>query len=335
MDPITQGTLGAALPQATSHRAHIGAAGALGFLSGMAADLDVLISSPTDPLLFLEYHRQFTHSLFFIPVGGILMACVLHLTLARRWQLGFGLTAVLCTLGYSTHALLDTATSYGTMLLWPLSQERFAWKIISIVDPLFTLPLAGLVLLSWLKRNSSFARLGLLWAVVYLCLGAFQHHTAETMGKALAKSRGHAPLRIEVKPSFGNIVVWKTIYEAGDRLYVDAVRAGVMPRVFPGNSVAKFDLARDLPWLDAQSQQARDIERFRWFSSGYIALDPVHPDRVIDIRYSVLPNEVAGLWSVEASKTAPHSSHVRFRTHRQNSLENLGRLWNMIAGGHD
>ena len=70
MDPFTQGTLGAALPQATRHRADIGAAGALGFVSGMAADLDVLIRSSSDPLMFLEYHRQFTHSLIFIPVGG-------------------------------------------------------------------------------------------------------------------------------------------------------------------------------------------------------------------------------------------------------------------------
>jgi len=35
----------------------------LGFLSGMAPDLDILIRSSTDPLLSLEYHRQFTHFL--------------------------------------------------------------------------------------------------------------------------------------------------------------------------------------------------------------------------------------------------------------------------------
>ena len=61
MDPLSQGVLGAALPQATAARGrYAGSAGVLGFLAGMAADLDVLIRSSTDPLLFLEYHRQFT-----------------------------------------------------------------------------------------------------------------------------------------------------------------------------------------------------------------------------------------------------------------------------------
>ena len=45
MDPLTQGVLGAALPQATRRTAGVGLAGGLGFLSGMAADLDVLIRS--------------------------------------------------------------------------------------------------------------------------------------------------------------------------------------------------------------------------------------------------------------------------------------------------
>ncbi len=70
MDPVTQGALGAALPQATTNKTRVGIAGVLGFVSGMAADLDVLIRSETDPLMFLEYHRQFTHALIFIPVGA-------------------------------------------------------------------------------------------------------------------------------------------------------------------------------------------------------------------------------------------------------------------------
>ena len=72
MDPLSQGVLGASLPQASSNRQQVAIAGVFGFLAGMAPDLDVLIRSSTDPLLFLEYHRQFTHSLIFIPVGGLL-----------------------------------------------------------------------------------------------------------------------------------------------------------------------------------------------------------------------------------------------------------------------
>ena len=90
MDPLTQGALGAALPQSTwakwsSHRKYqFALAGFLGMVGGMAADLDILIYSNTDPLLFLTFHRQFTHSFIFIPVGGLIMALLVHWFPGRR-----------------------------------------------------------------------------------------------------------------------------------------------------------------------------------------------------------------------------------------------------------
>lgn len=333
MDPLTQGALGAALPQAIRSKAQVGIAGALGFLAGVAADLDVLIRSEVDPLLFLEYHRQFTHSLVFIPAGGLLCALALHWILGRRRGLTFTQTFLFCTLGYATHALLDTCTSYGTMLFWPFSNARYSWSVVSVVDPLFTVPVLALVVLAGLKQKPVLARIALAWAGIYLALGALQHHVALTMGHELAASRGHTPDRLEAKPSFANILVFKTIYETADRFYVDAVRTGVAPKVFPGVSVQKLVSGRDLPWLDPASQQARDIERFRWFSQGFVARDPEHPNRIIDVRYSFVPNDVSALWSIELAPDAPPTSHVRYRTHREYARESLGRLWRMVSGG--
>ena len=331
MDPLTQGALGAALPQATRNKSHVGIAGALGFLAGMAPDLDVLIRSETDPLMYLEYHRQFTHSLIFIPVGGLLCALALHLILGRRWRLTYAQTFLFCTLGYATHAFLDTCTSYGTVLFWPFSNERFAWSIISIVDPLFTVPVVVLVVLAGLRRKPVLARIALAWAGLYLIAGVLQHHAALAMGEEIAASRGHNPVRLEVKPSFANILVWRTIYETQERYYVDAVRAGVQPRVFPGVSIPALDRDRDLPWLDPASQQARDIERFRWFSNGFVAKDPEHPNRVIDVRYSFVPNSVRALWSIELGPGAPPTAHARYRTHRGQARGSLRILWRMLS----
>jgi inner membrane protein len=332
MDPLTQGTLGAVLPQSVVDRQQAGIAGVLGFLAGMAADLDVLIRSSTDPLLFLEYHRQFTHSLIFIPVGGLLCALVLHPLLARRRDINFRQTLLYCTLGYATHALLDACTTYGTMLLWPFSNARFAWNTISIIDPLFTLPLLAGVIYAGVRRRPAAARLALLWGLCYMSLGLWQRNQAEDMGWQLAESRGHVPIRLEAKPSFANILVWKIVYETPDKYYVDAVRTGFRDRVYPGQAVEKLDIARDLPWLDRQSQQAADIERFRWFSNGYIARDPLLPNRVIDIRYSLVPNEVAPLWSIELSPEARGSDHALYRTHREVGGRPTARVWSMLRG---
>ena len=81
MDPLSQGLVGATASQSLSNRKDIVTATVLGFLSGMAADLDIFIRSSEDPLLFLEFHRQFTHSLIFMPIGGLICACVFWLLL--------------------------------------------------------------------------------------------------------------------------------------------------------------------------------------------------------------------------------------------------------------
>lgn len=333
MDPLTQGVLGAALPQAMRRKSRVAVAGAFGFIAGMAPDLDVFIRSDSDPLLYLEYHRQFTHSLLFIPVGGLIAGCLLHVLFGRRLGLGFGQSLLFCTLGYATHGALDAATSYGTLLLWPFSDARVSWDLISVIEPVFTLPILVLVAVAALKGSGAYARAALLWSAFYFALAFMQQQGALERGREIAKARGHAPARIEVKPSFANILVWKTVYEAQGRYFIDAVRVGLSPRVFEGQSIPKLDIARDLPWLDPASQQARDIERFRWFSQGYIARDPDWPDRVIDIRYSLIPNEVAPLWSIALSRSAGPDTHARFLTHRGNAREGFRDLWRMMFGG--
>jgi inner membrane protein len=329
MDPLTQGVLGASVPQAISRKRHLIAATVCGALSGMAPDLDSLIRSDTDPLLYLEYHRQFTHSLIFIPVGSLLCALLLYGLFARRWQIGFGLTYLFCLLGYATHGLLDACTSYGTQLLWPFSNERFAWNTISIIDPLFTLPLLVLVIATWKKLNPVFARVALCWVVIYQGLGWYQHLRVEAAGTQLAADRGHTPLRLEVKPSFGNLILWKVIYEVDDGYYTDAIRATSDLTIYPGEFIAKLDIDRDLPWLDRNSQQAIDLERFYWFSRGYLSLDPENPLRVIDMRYSLVPNEAKGMWSIWLNRQADKAEHVMMKQDRDTSgarREKFGRM---------
>lgn len=332
MDPITQGALGAALPQAiaTTRKGAVALAGCFGFVAGMAADADVLIRSVEDPLLFLEFHRQFTHSLVFIPLGGLLAAAVLHVLAGRRAGLGFSRTLLFCTLGYGTHGLLDFMTSYGTMLFWPFSHERYAANIISVVDPLLTVPLVLLVIVAGIRRSPVFARVGLVWVCLYLTVGAVQQGTATRMAREIAATRGHAIERLTVKPTFGNLLVWKSIYQTKARFYVDGLRVGIAPRVFPGESIARLDPARDFPWLDPESQQYQDLVRFDRFSQGHVALSPDAPNTVIDVRFSFLPHKIGALWSIALTTDGRPDRHVRFQTDRGGARANMAALWRLI-----
>jgi inner membrane protein len=332
MDPLSQAVLGASVPQAISQKKTIVAATLFGAVSGMAPDLDSLIRSSTDPLLYLEYHRQFTHSLIFIPFGSLICALVLYYLFARRWQISFKLTYLFCLLGYATHGLLDACTSFGTQLLWPFSNERVAWNTISIIDPLFTLPILALVILAWKKHRPLFAQIALGWVIFYQGLGFYQHQRVEAAGMQLAEERGHTPMRMEAKPSFANLLLWKVIYEVEDGFYTDAVRAAPTLTVYPGAFIPRLDVERDLPWLDEDSQQANDLERFYWFSRGYLSIDPNNPLRVIDMRYSLVPNEATGMWSIGFNQNADKTAHVTIKPERDTSgprREKFGRMmWN-------
>ena len=330
MDPVSQAAIGAAAAQSGSTAKTLRHALWIGALAGMAPDLDVFIRSSEDPLLALEFHRQFTHSLFFIPVGAFICACVFY-PLTKK-QLPFKAVFGFAVLGFGTHGLLDACTTYGTQLLWPFTDTRFAWHNVSVIDPLFTLPLLAMLVTAAARRAPKLAVCGLCWAVCYLGFGALQHQRALSAAESVVASRQHQPVRLEVKPGFANLLVWKAIYEYDGRYYVDAIRAGVAPSYFPGESVPKLNLDRDVPALRQGSQQAKDIERFRWFSDDWLALDDADPSLIVDMRYSQLPNAIKGLWGITVAADKPDAAHVDWVVRRETGARELRAFWQQLLG---
>jgi inner membrane protein len=330
MDPLSQATLGAATAQSLIKKSDLARIALIGALAGMAPDLDVLIQSSTDPLLQLEYHRQFTHSLIFIPVGALL--CAIAFWPFMRRHMSFKAIWLTALAGYATHALLDACTTYGTLLLWPFSDARIAWNTISVIDPVFTLPLLGFVIAAGVKKSQFIGRLGMAWVAFYLSIGAIQEERAMAAGEALAADRGHAPAVVSAKPSFGNLLLWKTVYEYDDHFWVDAVRAGGDVTIIEGDHVARLNLQSSFPWLDTDSQQARDVERFRWFSNDYLAIDSDDPFLIVDMRYSHLPNEIKGLWGIRLDPDASADEHVTWVARRSADSERFEQLWAMLKG---
>ncbi len=329
MDPVSQGVIGAAFSQSAFRREKLVPVGIAGALAGMAADLDILIRSSIDPLLFLEFHRQFTHSLIFVPVGALLVAACLYWFLKKH--LSWRETYLVCFVGYATHALLDAFTSYGTQLLWPFSDARIAWNYISVIDPLFTVPLLILFAFVCLKRSRLYVFLGLGWVLLYMSMGIFQGKRALALGQDLALSRGHSPDLVSVKPSFGNLLLWKAIYEFEDFYYVDAIRLAQGSQYCPGQKIAKLNLSEDLLNLSPDSQQAHDIERFRKFSAGYLSYEP-RTGLVIDTRYSVLPNEFSPLWGIVINPDKERAEHAEWWDGSALNADQRSRFLALLAG---
>ena len=333
MDPLTQAVLGAALPQSLAGKSEQRVALAAGALGGAAPDLDVFIRSSSDPLLFFEFHRQFTHSLAFIPFGGLIVTLVLYFPFRAKWGISFSRLYVLTTLGFATHGLLDACTSYGTMLLWPFTNMRVAWNNVGIVDPVPTLTLTAAVIIAAVGYRRKVARAGLAFFLAYLLFGVLQHHRGLQAQEEILRTRGHEAKATTVKPTIGNLVLWRSIYEAGGRYYVDAIRVGMLggTRVYPGESLEKLDVDRDFPQLPKDSVQFRDIGRFSWFSDGYLGRVPERPGVIGDVRFSLLPNEIEPLWGI-AIDPARADQHVRYVTFRTVERGDWVKFFQMIKG---
>jgi inner membrane protein len=206
---------------------------------------------------------------------------------------------------------------------------RIAWNNISIIDPLFTLPLISLIVLATIKKKIIYSKIALAWAVTNLSLGVYLHNVAINVGKEIAEQRGHIVNRIKAKPSFGNLILWKTIYESDDHFYVDATNL-FFRNIIPGESIKKLDLNKNFPWLERESQQYKDVERFKWFSNDFLAVNPNNKNQIIDIRYSGIPNEIGGLWGVQLNPNKHKQEHIEFVSMRGATIERFKILRDMI-----
>ncbi len=329
MDTITHGLLGGVVVRAAfGKKANVPMVLA-GTIGAMAPDIDVFIRSKADPLLFWTLHRHFTHSLLFVPIGALVIAVLFWLFWRKNTSFKYFYFAA--CLGYITHPLLDAATSFGTLLYWPFSDYRVSWDIIAVIDPVVTLVL--LVGLIFAFRSTG--KKGAIWALslflIYLCFGIYQHDRGEKFQNQLAQSRGHQVVHGRVMPTLGNLMVWRSIYENQESLYIDALRIipGKGPGLFPGGKIQKFQLEQ-MPNALRGSMLYDDIGRFFWFSEGYTGVLKSQEGhwQVGDMRYSAISQGEVPIWGIEFSESEPdqHVKIIRFPRQYKSSLQALGNL---------
>lgn len=314
MDPLTHALAGAVAASAVAGRQIGRRALAIGAVAALLPDVDVFIRSASDPLLAIEHHRGFTHSLVFAAVGGALAATPFLRRPERVW---FFLAA---TVAWLSHGLLDAATTYGTQLFWPFSRHRVGLDVISIIDPLFTLILLiGLLAALATRRRLVFAIV--IAAAAWLAAGEVQRQRALDAQRRLAALRGDSMTRAAVFPTVGNTVVWRSIYESDGSLHMDRLRV-------PWLREASYAPSDSVPLARPEHpDERRDFERFAWFSDGWVARAPSDPAIIGDARYSLRASRYDPVWG------------IRFRGGRTEWVDrtrerdaNLGAVWREITG---
>ena len=334
MDTLTHGIVGAAVAHAGFGRSLGRKAMLVGLGAGMLADADGLIRSSADPFLRVEFHRHFTHAFVFVPLGALI--AILPFLLSGwgrgRWRSVYAAAL----LAYLVHPLLDIVTSYGTLVLWPFSHTRVAVDWISVVDPLFTLPILMLVAWAAVANSRRVAAIAVGLGLCYLALGAVQESRARSLQAELAATRGHRIERGRVLPTLGNLIVWRSLYVANGTIHVDAIRVawpGERSYV-PGDSAAVVrqpPLDGDLPPA-VRARFQREFNRLWWFADGYVARSPQDPRLLGDMRYSIRTEAFEPLWGfrfhAENGSRPVDWVRVAFRGRQYGFAE----LWALVEG---
>ena len=317
MDPVSHAALGATLAAVAAPPHQRRLALLIGATAALLPDADALIRSDSDPLLLLDYHRHFSHALLFVPLGALIAALILWPFMRQR--IGFRPVLLYSLAGISTSGLLDACTSYGTQLLLPFSNEKIAWNLISVVDPLFSvLLLVPLVrVLRQPARNS--LRIGLALAGLYLGLGAWQQQRVTIYMRDVAAARGHAVQKLTVKPTLGNQLLWRSLYIHDGQVQADAIHAGWRLRHYAGQSAPLLPQADPL--------HAEDIERFRRFSDGWLVQST--PGFIGDARYAMLPTAIDPIWGIRWDA----QGRLQFISRHEMSREQRTEWLRMFRGG--
>lgn len=217
MDSLTQIVLGAAVGEAVLGNKVGNKAMLYGAIAGTIPDLDAAAGYFTDTISAIEFHRGVTHSILFSllasPVFGYLISGIEKRSAAtwKDWT-------KLMFWGLFTHPILDSFTTWGTQLFWPLD-IRLAFKNIFVIDPLYTIPFLIFLILAMRQDKESpkrrkYTYLGLGVSSAYLLLSLGLKGLAHEQFVQSLDKQGIFYNRMDTRPSPFNTILWSANVEA-------------------------------------------------------------------------------------------------------------------------
>jgi inner membrane protein len=334
MDSVTQAVLGAGIAGAMMGRRH----GRKAILAGAALatlpDLDVLIDYG-DPVSQMINHRGFSHSLFVLTALSLGLGWLARKVGMHRDGGEYGRLLLTIWLILITHPLLDAFTSYGTQLWWPLRPTPASWSSIFIIDPFFTLPLLGGVLVALFVGLRPAVCRALAWLLLvgaaYLLASLGAKQWAEHRVAAMLAEKGHRPVAMFSVPQPLNIILWRVVAKLEDGNYIEAI-TGMLDRRDP-----EFIAFPSNRHLGDALQPREHLDGLRWFTGDWLRYDDIQGELVVsDLRMGVgtghysfrflmgQRDPVSGQWR---AVTPRYWQGGPGRRDRQSLLASLRRVW--------
>ena len=282
MDSITHSLTGAVIARAVDEE-KVGNWGTIaGLAVGALPDSDFILGL-FNRQFYLEYHRDFTHSLLLIPFYALFLSWV-FVKISKRPH--FWSFYKICLLVLVSHVLLDLLTSYGTMIFSPFFGHRFSWDLIFIIDLIFSgiifFPLLASIL--WNRKVRWICRGSLIGLILYIFFCWAQHDRALELTKNFARSLNEEVIQVASMPQPVSPFRWANYIETKDKVYqgfVDFLRkklpepASDSPSFFgklnslyyPPERIAyrSWVKLQDSPWVE-RALATNGVKFYYWFA---------------------------------------------------------------------
>lgn len=267
MDSLTHIVVGASVGEALLGRQAGKRAMLLGAIAGSAPDVDALMNFFVSDLDALILHRGITHSVFTALIAGPLLGWA-----AWKYFRGekgpLSIWMAMITLNIIIHLFLDTATMYGTMLLTPFSDYRFAFDNIFVVDPLYSVPVAIsftalLLLKSDHPSRANWNRAGLVISTIYMAFTITNHRSAIfALNESVDLSKKTKSEYFAV-PTLFNSILWNVVV-----IEDDTIKSGYYS-VFDQSKRIQLNVIPRNEHLEERVADKESIEKLKKFSKGF------------------------------------------------------------------
>jgi inner membrane protein len=217
MDSITHALTGAVIAKAIDDK-KIGNWGTIaGLAMGVFPDSDFVLGL-LNRQFYLEYHRDFTHSLLLLPFYALFFSWI-FVKISKRHT--FWSFYKICLSALVSHVILDLLTSYGTIIFSPLFEHRFSWDLVFIIDFVFSgivfFPL--MVSVFWKNKARWICRGSLMGLTLYILFCWVQHHRAIELAKAFSKNLSEEVIQVASLPQPFSPFRWANYVETKDKVY--------------------------------------------------------------------------------------------------------------------
>ncbi len=270
MDSLTQIVLGAAVGEVVLGRRIGNRAQLAGAIAGTLPDLDILATMYLkDDLSEILIHRSYSHALLSHVVLAFPFAWLCWWLNKRKVE--YTSWYWLWFLCLSTHAILDSFTTYGTQLLLPFTNKLIGFNNISVIDPLYTLPFMAILIYCLCLKRENPNRHKWAWRSIYLSsaymlltfgIKWYVNNTFERAFREQQISYNH----LSTSPTFFNNALWAGMAYNDSNLFI-----------------GEYSILQKDKWIDfvhykrnlhlGKEFESKELETLKWFSQGLYFLE--------------------------------------------------------------